>query len=209
MVSIILALALQANPHLPKAIEQVRALDETAALATLELAKRWPENTPSELAQVHLWFGLAYVGLAREAEARESFREALALDEALELPSGTSPVVVGWWKALGGRTAKPKLVPDEVVGGQPLLVKPVEPLPPPRWKPWTAVAISAAAITTLGVGVYFGVQSRQLRASAENTEPAGVADALNQEAIVSAQRANWCFGFGGAGALAGAALFVF
>jgi|CXWL01.1.fsa_nt_gi hypothetical protein len=210
MITTLLIMVLHANPHLTKAIEQVRALDEQAALVTLALAKNWPENTPGELAQVHLWYGLAYVGLAREADARDAFRAAILLNDALELPAGTSPVVHGWWKTLGGRQAKPALVPTKEVRSPALVTAPtiVEPAPV-RIRPWIGVAISVAAATTLGVGVYFGVQARALRTTAENTPHATTAVALNQEAVATAQRSNWLFATGAAGALGGAALIAF
>lgn len=209
MVALILALTLHANPYLPKAMAQVRALDEQAALETLTQAKNWPRNTPSELAQVHLWFGLAYAGLVREEEARESFRAALLIDNSLELPSGTSPVVIAWWTASGGRVAKPSLVPVATKPGPDLAGGPPPEPEKPKWKPWAGVAVSAVAAAALGAGIYFGVQAKNLRTTAENTPRAAAADALNREAVATAQRANWFLGGGGVGALAGAALFVF
>ena len=212
MTSFFLIALLQANPHLPKAIEQVRALDEQAALVTLALGKNWRENTARDLAQIHLWFGLAYVGLAREADARDSFRAALLLDDTLELPAGTSPVVTQWWSELGGRTGNPALLPllpdeaspsPERIAVAPPAVRPV------RWKPWVGAALSVAAAATLGAGVYFGVQARNLRTAAESAPRAATADALNGDAVAAAQRGNWLFAAGGAGALAGAGFLVF
>ena len=211
MISLVLSILLLANPYLAKGIEQVRALDEQTAVKSLIEAKNWNGNTTGELAQVHMWLGLAYAGLAQESEARESFRAALLLDDALELPTGTSPVVTGWWEELGGhRPQKPILVPTAQPPPTQQIVE-ARPQSRPvllRWPFWTGLVFSVAALAAFSAGVYYGVAANSLRSTAERTERAFLADAIDEQAMRTAQQANWLMAAGGLGVLLAAGSFA-
>lgn len=87
-----------ANPLLPRARQLLRSFQEEAALRVLERARRWPQNSPRELAEAYLLTGLAQAALAREREAVEAFRQARLLAPDLSLPKGAAPRVEDWWR---------------------------------------------------------------------------------------------------------------
>ncbi len=225
-----------ANPHLPRAVAQLRALDEAAALKTLEQARAWTKNTPRDLAFVHMYIGLANAGLARDGEAQASFGKALLLDPDLELPRFASPRVRDWWTRAGGKVeAAP--APAKAEAGPPvpppqLALKPAAAVPPPapvvgpatpspakapvagagisksRAVPWVGVGLAAAGLAGLGVAAWNGTEASRLgrKAAGESDLRQAVPDQASAQR--ASETANVLFGVGGALAVAGGAVFA-
>ena len=102
-LALVAGLALGAeNPYLSVGIRQLRELDETQALKTLDKARGWSGNTPQQLAQVHLYIGMTYAALVKETEQVQSFKKALVLDPDVKMPVWASPRVREVWVKLGG-----------------------------------------------------------------------------------------------------------
>ncbi len=106
LVPIPLVLALVGSPlaqapspdvKLEAGIRQVQEGDLARAVETLGEVVRELSDQPGrtkELAQAHLYLGMAYVLLDYEKAGRASFREALGLDPGLRLQPGQAPVKV-------------------------------------------------------------------------------------------------------------------
>ena len=222
-----LGLVLASSPRatdalLERAIVQVRALEERAALKALEQVRHRRGITPEVLARAHLWTGLAYAGLNDGARAKASFRLALVLEPALLLPEGFSPRVQSWWADAGGRVpllptppAAPPVVlrPLAPTAARPSLV-PIPPpelrlwvAPPRHWHRWAGVGVGVAG---LGCGVAGGLLSMPVSTFNERSrteDDVGRSVRLHELARHSAQTANVLFGVGG-GLLVGAGLLV-
>lgn len=86
----------QSADDLGKGIQQVKAKDFAGAIVTLDPVARGlvPALDPGEISQAHLYLGMAFVGLAQDAQAREHFRAALELDPGLRLAKGRYPARV-------------------------------------------------------------------------------------------------------------------
>ncbi|MBL8949543.1 MAG: hypothetical protein JNK82_02115 [Myxococcaceae bacterium] len=220
-----LAAAPTGNPLLDEAVRQYDALDEVAALSTLARAKAWPQNTPHQLALVHLYTGLAHAGLAHEAEALASFESALVLEPELELPPGLSPRVRAWWARAGGALREPPsaLRPADAprVDAPPPLEAPqrVEPAAVPDLMGREAeapvavrrplgIALAAAGAGALVAAVVLSVQAVELgnRANAEG-RGIGEAQALYADARLRSQISTGLY-VGAAAALAGGGLLA-
>jgi hypothetical protein len=139
LVSVVVtqAAAESKNPFLAKAIEQLRALDERAALVTLAQAQDWAKDAPRELAMVNLYEGLAYAGLNEKVAAEDAFRAALLLDPAVALAPDASPVVLSWWREAGGT------VPASVSTGE------TQPAKRTPW--WIPAAVAVGLGATAGI----------------------------------------------------------
>lgn len=83
------------EPTLDLGIQQVRDGDLSKAVLTLDaVILRLTPNAAArskELAQAHLYKGIALVGQGQEAAAKAAFREALARDPTLRLKKGEQP----------------------------------------------------------------------------------------------------------------------
>jgi hypothetical protein len=139
------------NPYLAPAIQQIRDFDEAGALATLEKARKWPQNTPRDLAQVYFYTGLAHGALAHEDEAVRCFKNALELDPSVSLPRDASPRIKEWWKRAGGTLEEPPPPPSLVPNAQPQVVF-VQPPPRSRALAWTGGAAAGAGFIAVVVG---------------------------------------------------------
>lgn len=118
VASLIVALALTAgegpvkpNPHLDVAAEQIRGFKELEALQTLEQSKRWPWNSPRDLALTNLYIGWAHAELGRETEALEAFRMARLLDPNVPFPRDVSPRLEALWVKSRGVLAQADQAP--------------------------------------------------------------------------------------------------
>ncbi|MDQ3266376.1 MAG: hypothetical protein M3Y59_22465 [Myxococcota bacterium] len=199
------------NPHLARAIRQVEDLEEQAALESLELARRWPEVSTSQLAQVHLYEGLAHAGLANGPEAISSFHAARLLDPAVALPSGSSPRVREWWVQAtpASRVTQAPGPKPELQGPPPAATAPppvLESSSPaiPRWVPY---AVAAVAVLSVGTAVWSGSQASLHAREANDLVDIGPASALRAQAVGEAFRANLLYG--GAVLLGGGAAILF
>jgi hypothetical protein len=197
------------NPHLSKALEQIRALDDVGAQRTLQAALAWPDNSPTEAGTAHVYLGLIQAVHAKESEAIGEFKKALALDPELRLPPDLSPIVVGWWKRAGGKT-EPLPAPVAPVAPiaplppqpEPELVKPPE-LPRSRWKRSAGAALFGAAAVPLLAGLPVGARSRSLTDAAQSEATLGGALSYQRAAGPWAVGANVLFGVAAVMALAG------
>jgi hypothetical protein len=184
------------NPFLPKAIEQLRDLDESAALKTLEQARAWPQNTRAELAQVHLYTGLAQAGLVRADEAIASFRTALVLDPELRLPEGASPRVREWWVSAGGRVDDAAAQPPEPGPSMAAASSRSSETPPPvssRKLRWLGVTLAGASLLGVGIGAVFGGRAASLAGQANREPRIVLAEPTYASAVGNALGANVLF----------------
>lgn len=199
------------NPHLVTARAQVDRLEEEAALATLEKARRWPYNTPEELAQVNFLCALAHAGLANEAKAVEYFRLARKLDPSLQLSKSASPNVAAWW----ARAAPPPT--DTPARSQ--LTPPVQLQPEAwthsapaqsrgRWNRWLGGGLAVAGAGAGATGLWFGSRSRQQEARSRSEERIDVAQAAYAQAGRDARVANTLFVGAGVALAAGVVLWL-
>lgn len=212
MIALLALVVLTANPHLPVARDQVRNLDEKAALKTLDKAMAFPDTTPEELAQIWLYIGLAHAGLIHEKEARAAFRTALVINPNLEMPAGINPAWQEWWRqAKVERPAVAPLEPKPVVEAPPLQLPSTPPPPPPEGKPaWRTglgIGMISASVIAITAGAFVGVQARALSQKAAG-EPILHAQSLQRDAEARATTANVLYG-AGAGLMVGGGLVFF
>ncbi len=207
-----LLLLVGANPHLPNARDQLRHLDEKAAIKTLDRAIAWPDTTPEELAQIWLYIGLAHAGLIHEREARAAFRTALVINPNLELPEGTNPTWQQWWKQ--AKVERPA-VPEVKQSAPAVEVRPLAPVVPPplatgrpAWRTGLGLGMAAACLAAVAVAAVIGVQARTLAQNAAAEASVGHAQSLQRDAEARATAANVLYGTGGA-LLAGGGLAFF
>ncbi len=221
-LAVSLAAAPTGNPLLDKALGQLDALDEVAALATLTQAKAWPSNTPHQLALVHLYTGLAHAGLAHEAEALEGFKSALVLEPELSLPASVSPRVRAWWLRAGGKAPEPPAAKkpadaprldappslEPAAAPRPAVLEQREPEPGVGVRRPLGVALAVAGVGALVAAVVLSVQAVELgnRANAEG-RTIGDAQALHAAAEQRAQLSTGLY-IGGGVALAGGGLLA-
>lgn len=210
-VCVVLAAAsAQGNPHLAVAAEQLDRLAATDALATLELAKRWPRNSTGELARVHLLRGLAHSLLSQEEAAVEAFKNALLLDPRLPPPSRWGPRVLEWWQRAArasSATAAAVATPPPAALAADAAVQAVT--PPPRGLPLTrklAIPFGVAAVGVAGLGGWSGALASNTARSAQAEPAIGQALNLQRQAEAQAQRANVAYIIASALAVSGGVL---
>ncbi len=87
------------NAYLVAAKRLYADLEYEKALEQLEHARTVPGNTVAEQAEIEKYTGLVRFELG-SADARSSFRTALALDPKAELPPGASPKIRAEWTSL-------------------------------------------------------------------------------------------------------------
>ncbi len=136
------------NPQLAKAIELLKAFREKEALTVLEQARTWRDNTPADLAQVHLYFGLTFAELAQREKSVASFKKALLLDPAVMLPPDASPTVREWWASAGGPAPSEPGSGKPVVGPQDVPPSTVSPDAPPLSPPGVAPPLTPEATSS-------------------------------------------------------------
>jgi hypothetical protein len=220
------------NPYLPRAVELLHDFKEAEALKVLTKASRWPQNSPGELAQVHLLTGLAHAALAHEASAIESFKLARMLAPELTLPPGQSPRIASWWALSGGRdvptVAAPPDAPPQPVELSPARAEPAlldavavapeapAPTPAPTVMPevrrthsdwWVAGAGVAVGAGLAAAALTEGLSAQRHHQASVQADELGQAQSEYQIATASAQRANWLYAAGGA--LVAASVVVF
>jgi TonB family protein len=111
-----------ADVALAKGIAQVQegSLDDGVATLNGVVRRLTPARGRREdLAQAHLWLGVAYAQLNLEKAARASFREALANDPKVSLPEGQPPKVTRMFAALQEESAIYERVEKLLMAGKP------------------------------------------------------------------------------------------
>jgi hypothetical protein len=140
---------------LARAEAQIWALEEAKAIVTLEQALAWSSGASDELSKIHLYFGLAYSGLANARKAIEHFRTARSLDPVIVLPPRASPRVVAWWDQAVPRPRVLTPLPSALSGTPDLATDvPAVSKPWPRWTSYSLAGLSVAAATA---STLFGV----------------------------------------------------
>lgn len=200
-----------ANEHLARAIDQVQALDEQAALLSLAEARKSPTLSAGELALVHLYEGLAHAGLANGPDAIAAFHAARLLEPSLTLPAEASPRVREWWAQAAPGTAPearatleplptvPEAPPPQLV--EPTPVAAVSPVP--GWAPYAA---AGAAVVAAAGGIWSGIQASSHAQAANDAAGIAAASDLRRRAEREALTANLLYG--GAVLLGGGAAFL-
>ena len=87
----------------------------------------------------------------------------------------------------------------------------LEKAPPPKksyWLTWTGTSVGGVGLVLLGVGGYFGVESKNAADNAANAIVQLDVDRFNREASDNADKANILFGIGGAMVAIGAAMVI-
>lgn len=210
------------NPHLQLAWQQVKSLEEKSALKTLQQARRWPKNSPSDLAWVNLVSGLAHAGLAEESAAIEDFRTAHVLDPSIALPAEVSPRVRDWWAR-----AVPEPKPAPTVGPEndapkTTVLTPAHEEPPPRvvvtpmerevershWARWTGVGLVAGAVVATSAAAVFATRMDSQAAFAQSASSAADAIRYRDSSRSSATMANASLVAAGALGASGVALIT-
>lgn len=203
------------NALLKKVREELQALNELAALKTLEQAREQAKNSPDDLAWVHLYTGLAHAGLADKPKAVKSFQTALVLLPDIALPTWVSPVVRNWWVEAGGvvpaaadtpRVQQPRTL-------EPPFQRPEEVKPDPGqkgWKTtrWVGVGLSAGAVALVTTGFIQGKRASNLAAQAQAQPDLSAGLTLRRQAESTATSANVLFAVSGALAAAGVLTWV-
>ncbi len=176
MTSLLLGFVLLApSSDLDRAKEQYEQMKYDAALKSLAKAITAPGVTRSDRALIYLWTGLCRHQTGDEKGAQAAFREALAIDRALELPPGAGPkAALAFERARAElpplpapapapvpEPAPPPSAPAPLPAPEPALAQPTpEPAPPPREKRWwpfaTALALGTAAG---GGGIFLGTRA--------------------------------------------------
>jgi hypothetical protein len=219
-LALVLASVLQAgqNADLARAIQQLQNLDERGALRSLELARRQPGISREELAQVHLYTGLAKAELFGQKEATKAFRAALDLDPNIRLPRTASPLVRGWWGELGGIVeAAPALVPALAPPGPPpapvvvterVVVHDTAPAPPSRTHRWVGVSIAALGVGVIAAALVLGARATATQRQSTSEADVALSASEHASAVQQAQTANKVGVVGGGLAIAGGVVFV-
>lgn len=200
-MSALLALVLAAgNPFLAEALEHERNLDFEKCVQRLKQASTQWKNTPEELRDIELHFGLCQFNLGDRAGAGEHFRVALRIDERTELPPYTSPKAVELFlaakKAL--QPAPPPMPDEDLPDDRPVKDPPKKDLPAKLTPPETVTGPSPvgafltrrAAPLSLGVltiasaltGIALGVRAQELATQANATRFESDFAALGEQA---------------------------
>jgi hypothetical protein len=204
------------NADLERAIQQLHDLDERGALRSLELARRRPEISRQELAQVHLYTGLAKAELFGQKEATKAFRAALDLDPNIRLPRTASPLVRGWWEELGGMVeAPPALVPAPsgpppapVVVTQRVVVHDAAPPPPSHTHRWVGVSIAALGVGVIAAALVLGARAAATQRQSVSEADIALSESEHASAVQQAQTANKVGVVGGGLAITGGVVFA-
>src|SRR6187549_2996645 len=120
---LVTTLVLAQSPDLDRAREQYGQMKYDAAMKSLARAITAPGLTRADRAVIYLYTGLCRHQTGDEKGAQSAFREALAIDRALELPAGVGPKA-----ALTFERARAELPPVQVAPPPP---EPAQPLPAP------------------------------------------------------------------------------
>lgn len=181
-----------ANPFLKEAVERYEHFQYTECLQRLAQARQWP-STPAELLTTEVYAGLCAASMGDAESATRAFRLALDADATVTLPPYTSPKIVALFERARPPTAPepprpPSLEPAPRVA-PPVVVKPA------RWARWVPIGgLTASALITFSVGVWFGLGAQRLEREAN----ASVYDAdrarLGAGAQSSAVTANVMYG---------------
>jgi hypothetical protein len=206
------------NPDLERAIRQLHDLDERGALKSLELAKRRTGATREELAQVHLYTGLANAELNGQKEAVKSFRAALELDPNVRLPRTASPLVRGWWEELGGLVEAPPVVvrepppppqpPAPIVVTQRVVVHDTPPPAPSRTHRWVGVSMGALGAGLIAAAIVLSARAAAGQRQSASEPDLALSESEHASAVQQAQTANKVGAVGGGLVLAGGVVFV-
>lgn len=209
MIAVSLALLLAASPELERGRQLVHELHEEEALAVLSRAKVKAAQTPDELAEVHLYLGLAHAGLAHKAEAMTAFQTARVLAPDIALPEWVSPRVIEWWVESGGtKPGAPQTPPPAekivVVQSPPKVI--VERAHPLRWV-GGAMLVGAAGLAVSAALV--GTHATELSRNAAREGNLDAAIAFDRDAHQTARTANFLYAGAGVLAIGGGVAFAF
>jgi hypothetical protein len=206
------------NADLERAIQQLHDLDERGALRSLELARRRPEISRQELAQVHLYTGLAKAELFGQKEATKAFRAALDLDPNIRLPRTASPLVRGWWEELGGLVEAPPVVvrepppppqpPAPIVVTQRVVVHDAAPPPPSHTHRWVGVSIAALGVGVIAAALVLGARAAATQRQSVSEADIALSESEHASAVQQAQTANKVGVVGGGLAITGGVVFA-
>lgn len=184
-----LVVVMAASPQQPvdRAVEAYEQLEFERCVRLLST------ETPTT-ARAALYRGLCRFNLAQPTEAREDFRRAMALDPAVRLPGGVSPKAVELFEAVRAEVpVAPEPVPS--VTPEPPPVPRVDEVPPAAVETSSAIgtrawvgpaAFAGASMVGASLGLFFGVQARQLESTANGAVFASLAE---QQATLARQAA--------------------
>jgi len=199
------------NPHLRRAVEQLSAHEDRAALASLEAARTWARNTPDDVAHYHLYKGLALAGLGQRDASVRSFETALIIDASLTLPEGASPRATSLFREAGGKVPEPAapVVSPPAAALPSAALAPSPPAPAPRaWKAWTGGGLVALGVAAVLGGVLAGLASASTADDAQSAPSVEAARMRHDLAVKRARTSNVLYGGGGALLAGGAVLWA-
>jgi hypothetical protein len=132
------------NPYLAQAKELYEQLDFEKCMQRIRQAGQWKGSNVHELRDVELYGALCAFNLGQKAEAAERFKQALRIDEDLELPEFASPKALRLFLYVKRKLRQPSVppMPDEDLPPD---------TPPPGEKLTTKGDLKAAADPSLGV----------------------------------------------------------
>lgn len=216
MTLAVLVTLLAQTPDLDRAKEQYGQMKYDAALKSLAKAITAPGITRVDRAVIYLYTGLCRHQSGDEKGAQAAFREALAIDRALELPAGAGPKAVLTFERARAElppvqpaapppppAAPPLTPPPPVPAPEPVVTRPPPaPEEPPRVKRWWPFAVSLAlGAASGGTGIFLGTRASSTFANAQ-AEPFGSeGQRLANTAYTYATAANVLYAVAGALAL--------
>jgi hypothetical protein len=164
------------NESLEEGIRLYEDLEYEPAQTMLETALAKEGSTKEELARAALYLGVVHVALGDAAAGETWFTVALAYDETLQVPGGTSPKIAEQFDALAAKltfarpiTAEAAEKPDLVTPATPAidaLVNAPEPAPEQSMM-WTYVA-GGATVAALGAAVTYALLARSTASDIES-----------------------------------------
>ena len=221
-----LLLAAKPDPYLAQARVFYQGGEYKSCLKRLEQAEKW-DNSIDEQADVALYNGLCKFLARRASEAEADFALALKLKPTIELPPLTSPKVVAMFNAIPRAAPDPTPTPKEKPDDAPRVVErpaeqpasltpatgpeesPNEELsqPPPRGVPVVPIVLGGAAVVSLTVASFLGLQASSADREARAAPFQSDAIAARQRADGAALGANLAFATAGALGIAGVIVF--
>jgi hypothetical protein len=168
------------NENLEEGIRLYEALEYEPAQAKLQAALTEEDATREEISRAALYLGVVSVALGDAAAGETWFTVALAYDDSLQVPQGTSPKIAEQFNALAARlkftlsVAEPAVeTAKEVLAEVPVepIVEPPPPAPAPvvedRGRMWTWVA-AGSTVAAAGAAVTFALLARSTASDIES-----------------------------------------
>jgi hypothetical protein len=199
-----------ANPHLQEALRRIRGLDEKGALTALESARRWPRNSPTDVALYQLYLGWAHAGLGHQEESIRAFKTALLIEPTLSLSPEASEKALMWFELARGKSAT---AAESGPSPATTLAPPVQAVSSERtrspWRTWTASGLAVVGAITLVAAIASGVSASSSASQAKSASAVENAAQLQRDARKAATTANVLYGTSAVFGAGSAALFVF